>query len=56
MESEPVALPGRDRGVHLHGIVVLTRVNVSRIDRDLGLGQRAVGVAAVGFPRPPCLF
>ena len=51
-QGQAVAVPRRDRGVHLDGIVVLARDHVGLVDLDLGRRERAFGIAAPRFRRP----
>ena len=53
-EGQAVAVPGRDGGVHLDGVVVLARDHVGLVDLDLGARERSFGIAAPSLWRP-CL-
>ena len=48
VEREPAAAPDRDRGVRLHGIVVLGRRAVGLVHGDSGRRQRLLDVTLVG--------
>ncbi len=48
----PLAIPGRDRGIQLHRIVVVDRRRVVAVDHDFGLGESTLGIAAPAVGRP----
>ena len=45
-QGQAVAVPGRDRGVHLDRVVVLARDHVGLVDLDLGGREGSFGIAA----------
>ena len=51
-QRQAVAVPRRDRRVHLDRIVVLARDHIGLVDLDLGGRERSFGIAAPRLRRP----
>ena len=54
-QGQPVAVPGRDRRVHLDRIVVLARDHVDLVDLDLRRRERPFGIATARLLRSTAL-